>query len=357
MRFFVLFILAMAVTIAGAYYQYNVILTTPLNPSIEKTISIEVLPKMTPNQVFQILENENVIKNRKLISLVAKVERLGSLIKAGEYDISSQMTTAQLFAILQTGKVKGRMITIPEGYNIFEIASIFERENLMSKKEFLAYVTNPSIVEALLSEQRSSLEGYLFPDSYQVTKATKGSDLISKMVKTFLERYQEFEAQQKALGWSRHQVITLASIIEKETGAPWERPLIARVFHNRLKKRMKLQTDPTVLYAKALDTGEYEIKISRSDLSRPHPYNTYYIAALPPGPIANPGIESIRSVFNPDPQSRALYFVSRNDGTHVFSETFEQHNDAVTAYQKNPKARDGRSWRELSDKLKKPANF
>lgn len=355
MKLIVLLILASAVTVAGVYYQYNKILNTPLNPSIEKTVSIEVLPGMVPNQVFQILENENVIQNRKLIAWVAKVQKLASLIKAGEYDISSRMTASELFALLQTGKVKGRMITIPEGYNIFEIANIFQNEKLMNKQEFLAYVTNPSIVKSLLGEQLTSLEGYLFPESYQITKATKGSELVSKMVKTFLDRYQEFESQQKAMGWSRHQVITLASIIEKETGAPWERPLIASVFHNRLKKRMKLQTDPTVLYAKALDTGEFEIKISRSDLSRPHPYNTYYIPALPPGPIANPGTDAIRSALNPDLNSRALYFVSRNDGTHIFSETYEQHNQAVTEFQKNPAAREGRSWRELSDQLKKPA--
>lgn len=345
--------------VAGTYlgYQrYQSLLSSPLNPEITKTFVLVVQPKMTVTQIFNQLESEALLPERRWTLFAAKVQKLGAKVKAGEYEVRSNMSLVSLFTLLQSGKTIGRTLTIPEGYNIFELAKLFENEKLMSQQEFISYVTNPQNIQDLLNEPLSSLEGYLFPESYQVTKQTTGTDLIHRMVKTSLKRYQEFEPMQKSLGWSRTQVLTLASIIEKETGAPWERPLISSVFHNRLKKRMKLQTDPTVLYAKALDMGNFEIRIGRQDLRRPHPYNTYHIYGLPPGPIANPGTEAIRAVFQPDVQSRFLYFVSRNDGTHIFSETYQQHNKAVTEYQKNPKAREGRSWRELSDKIKKPTN-
>jgi len=339
-----------------AYFQYQNIVRSPLQPGTKKSIELQVTPGMTLNQILEKLESEGIITNRHWISLAARFQRLGAKLKAGDYEVSTEISVASFFQILQSGKIKGRIVTIPEGYNIFEISKLFEKEDLMSSEDFLAYVRSPETVVSLTGESLASLEGYLFPESYEITKATKGTDLIKRMVKTFLERYKEFEPLQGQLGWSRHQVITLASIVEKETGAAWERPLIASVFHNRLKKRMRLQTDPTVIYAKALSTGNLEIKISRADLVMPHPYNTYHIYSLPPGPIANPGVEAIRSVFFPNKESQYLYFVSRNDGTHIFSETYEQHNKSVTEYQRNPRAREGKSWRQLSDKLKRPAN-
>lgn len=353
-------LLSVALLIAAAlgmfgYVKFNQVLRNPIGKEATQAIILEVTPNMKVNQVLDLLESKLIISNKQELLLVSKILRLGSKLKVGEYEINPQMTGAELFLILQSGKSIGRVVTIPEGYNIFEIAKIFEAEGLMSRAEFITYVTNPQIVSSLIGEIKPSLEGYLFPESYQVTKKTTGKELIKNMVQLFKSRYQPFEQEQSKLGWSRHQVLTLASIVEKETGAPWERPLIAAVFHNRIQKKMKLQTDPTVLYAKALDTGNLEIRIGRKDLDRAHPYNTYHIGGLPPGPIANPGLEAIKSVFNPEPGVRYLYFVSKNDGTHVFSETYEQHNKAVQDYQKNAKAREGRSWRELNSKLKKPA--
>jgi UPF0755 protein len=357
MRKLLLFLAALVIfTIAGGYYFYVTILNSPLNGTLSKTMEIEVTTGMTVSQVIEKLEKEGLIQNPYAIILAARIQKLGAKLKVGDYEVSSTMTVANLFDLLQTGKMKGRMITIPEGYNIFEIAKIFEKEALMSSQDFLTHVRNPDIIQSLTGQSLPSLEGYLFPESYQVTAATKGVDLIRRMVKTFFKRYQEFAPLEAKLGWTQNQVITLASIVEKETGAPWERPLIASVFHNRIKKRMKLQTDPTVLYAKSLSTGSLEMNITRADLSLPHPYNTYYIPALPPGPIANPGTEAIRAVFLPEKNSEFLYFVSRNDGTHIFSKTYEEHIRNVTEFQKNPKSRNGKSWRQLSEKLKKPTN-
>ena len=169
------------------------------------------------------------------------------------------------------------------------------------------------------------------------------------MVKRFLFVYHEAVPQNEVPGWTRHQIVTLASIIEKETGAPEERPLISSVFHNRLKKGMRLQTDPTVLYGKAERVGSFAINITTEDLRTPNRYNTYTIYGLPPGPIANPGREALSAVLAPA-ESTYLYFVSQNNGTHIFSSDYEAHNKAVKHFQLDPKAREGKSWRDLSKK-------
>jgi UPF0755 protein len=171
--------------------------------------------------------------------------------------------------------------------------------------------------------------------------------MIRQMTRHFLSFWgKEQELRAKELGMTRHQVITLASIIEKETGAPEERPLISSVFHNRLKKRMKLQSDPTTIYGM---WERYRGKIHKSDLYVKNEYNTYFVTALPAGPIGNPGKEAIRAALYPS-ESPFFYFVSHNDGTHEFSRTFQEHNRAVQKFQVDPKAREGKSWR---DRLKK----
>ena len=164
------------------------------------------------------------------------------------------------------------------------------------------------------------------------------------MVGHFLERFKRVGSMS---GWTRHEIVTLASIIEKETGAPFERLQISSVFHNRLKKKMRLQTDPTVIYARLLRTGNYHLSISRADLKTDHPYNTYTRKGLPPGPISNPGTAALKAVVNPA-DTDFLYFVSRNDGTHVFSKNYKDHSSAVTSFQMDPKAREGKSWRDLN---------
>lgn len=176
------------------------------------------------------------------------------------------------------------------------------------------------------------------------------------MVRRFFIIFQDTQKQAVVSNLNPQQVVVLASIIEKETGAPQERSLISAIFHNRLALKMKLQTDPTIIYGKALQTGEVEINITRKDLTEPTPYNTYVIPALPPGPIANPGQDALIAAVKPAPV-KYLYFVSKNDGTHVFSETYAQHAKAVNDYQVNAKAREGKSWRDLKtapiDSIKK----
>lgn len=315
-----------------------------------KSYLLEVKSGDTMNAVLDQLAQNGLLDNPQWVKWISRFYKMGAKIKTGEYVVHSQLSVEDLFNLLSSGKSKGRYLTIPEGYNIFEIAQIFEREKLMSAKDFLAYATHASTVNKLLPHYAASLEGYLFPETYQITKQTKGPQLIDKMVHTFFARFEPLKDLTQQKGWSLHQLTTLASIIEKETGATWERPIISKVFHNRLEKKMRLQTDPTILYAKALLTGQYVIKITRADLKMEHPYNTYFINGLPPGPIANPGFEALQAALQPDPNSRSLFFVSRNDGTHIFSEQLKDHNAAVQTFQKDPKAREGKSWRDLQNK-------
>ena len=175
---------------------------------------------------------------------------------------------------------------------------------------------------------------------------TQPTTLIVKMVEHFLTVYKEVQKKGSFSHWEQNEIVTLASIIEKETGAPWERPLISSVFHNRLNKNMRLQTDPTVIYGILHEKGVFLKNLKKIHLKQYTPYNTYTFKGLPPGPIANPGKDALLATLQPA-KSNYLYFVSRNNGTHVFSKTYREHSKAVRQYQLNPKARRGKSWRDL----------
>ncbi len=200
----------------------------------------------------------------------------------------------------------------------------------------------------------TSLEGYLFPETYNVTRFTTLRELVQNMVQNFKTNYAELEAEAKAKGraipLSRHELVTLASVVEKETGAPEERPLIASIFYNRLNKKMRLQSDPTIVFGLWVETGAYKQNITRDDINHPTRYNTYTVPRLPWGPISNPGRAALSATINPATTDN-LYFVSRTDGTHVFTKTYEDHLRAVKTFQLDPAAREGHSWRELNKRV------
>lgn len=299
------------------------------------------------------LESAGVIKNAALFSLYARVQGFASKMKVGEYALHTQMTPAEVLAVLVSGKSIGYSFTISEGLNIFEIAQILEKTGKITAEEFLKQTQNPALAKELLGEELASLEGYLFPETYQYTKFTTFKEILAAMVARFKQNYEQVESAAERLGWSRHQTVTFASIIEKETGAPEERPLISSVFHNRLLKGMMLQTDPTVLYAKMRRSQRYELSITKADLQWPDDYNTYTKKGLPPGPISNPGLAALRAATAPTP-SDYLFFVSKNDGTHVFTREYKDHQQAVQKTQLNPKAREGKSWRDLKKRAGTP---
>lgn len=311
----------------------------------------EVIYEAAPGKSFMAiardLEMAGVVQNAQYFNWYAAWTGRRAELKAGEYGFSTGMRPHEVLEILTSGRSLARPFTVSEGLNIFEIAAAFERQGFGQAKEFLQLARDPEVARSLVGPEARTLEGYLFPETYQITKFTTARELIAAMVRRFLTVYREIEALNPPM--TRHELVTFASLIEKETGAPEERPIISSVFHNRLKKRMRLQTDPTIIYGIAMETGEIPKNIRRVDIQRPTAYNTYTIPGMPPGPIANPGRDSLLAVLKPA-NTDYLFFVSRNDGTHIFSRTYEEHNKAVRAYQLDPRAREGRSWRDLQNR-------
>ncbi len=292
----------------------------------EKTITI--LPGQSLKTISDYLETEGIISSGFYFAVYAKFQKSGKNIQAGEYLLSASKTPEEILDMFIKGKVKLYRITIPEGFNINEIATLIEKEPFCDKKKFLDLCHAPLLIKKF-GIQAESLEGYLFPDTYFFSKQNTCEDLISSMVGRFKSVFtQDRQQRAKELGFSVHEILTLASIIEKETGNASERPLISSVFHNRLNKNMRLESDPTVIYG----IDDFDGNIKKKHLQAATPYNTYQISGLPPGPIANPGVLSIQAALYPE-KTRYLYFVSKKDTTHHFSDTFEEHTKAVSRYQ------------------------
>lgn len=337
------------VVVAGAIGFLGMSFVNKAPSTDATTVIYELKPGQGFNTVANELESEGVIKNAFAFSMYARFTNQRPKIKRGEYALARNMKPSEVLAVITSGKSISKPFTVAEGLNIYEIADLYEKQGFGKKDEFLRIVRDPAFVKRLIGEDASSLEGYLFPETYMITKFDRTEDLIASMVRRFMAVYETVGAAQALPTWTRNQVVTLASIIEKETGAKEDRPLISSVFHNRLVKKMKMQTDPTILYGMADQTGVMPNNIRKDDILRPTRYNTYVIPGLPPGPISNPGRESLMAAIRPA-TSNYLFFVSRNDGTTVFSESLDFHNRAVQKFQVNPKARAGKSWRDLNKK-------
>ncbi len=274
------------------------------------------------------LHKNGVIKNLYKFNFFARIKGYDKKVKAGEYLLSASMTPYKILQILTDGKVCLHKITIPEGYNIRQVASVIAMAGLCAETKFTDYATDSSFVHNK-GIDAETFEGYLFPDTYFFSKNVSPEKIISAMVKRFRSVFTPFfQEQTKKLGLSIHQTVTLASIIEKETGDPEERSIISSVFHNRLKKKMRLESDPTVIYG----IKDFDGNIKKRHLETSTPYNTYKIKGLPPGPIANPGIKAIEAALFPA-DTDFLYFVSKKDNTHEFSSNIKKHNKAVRKYQ------------------------
>jgi len=281
-------------------------------------------------QVATLLEKEGVISNRLVFKLVAMIRGEQRKIQAGDYELKTGSDAGEVLDQLISGKTLMFSFTVPEGYTVFQTADLFHKSGTMSGEDFLRLVRDPAFLKEL-GVTSDSLEGYLFPDTYflRASERKDGKSLIRRMVGRFREVYDKHvRARAEEFGWSVNQVVTLASLIEKEARAS-EHPLVSAVFHNRLRKRMRLQCDPTVIYGiKPMGS-----KITKADLKRKHAYNTYQISGLPPGPIASPGKASLIAAIRPANEDY-LYFVARNDGTHLFSKSLKDHNRGVNRYQR-----------------------
>jgi len=346
---FSLFFLSILIVV---FYFYNHLLGQGISEDTTEVL-FDVNTGQSMNSVAEQLQRKNLIKNAKVFSLYARAKGMAHKLKRGEYSLNQTMNALQILSVITSGKSVSRNLTIAEGLNVFDIAEILEKNNYGTRQEALRLFFDRDFIKSLLNEDLESLEGYLFPETYKVTKFDTQKEIIIQMVKRFLFVYSElqpeidkFQVNYPHRKWSRNQLITFASIVEKETGASHERALVSSVFHNRLDKNMKLQTDPTVIYGASLIKGEVIKNITKNDLLTPTRHNTYTNYGLPPTPISNPGREAIIAAMNPV-KTNYLFFVSHNDGTHKFSENLEDHNSAVKTFQLNPKAREGKSWRDL----------
>lgn len=321
-----------------------------------EAVVFDIRPGESFKSTARRLEREGLVSSARGLEIYARLAGHSANLRVGEYSIRRDVTPRELVEILTSGISIQYSITFQEGLNQFEIAELVERQKIATKKEFLQLTKDKAFIQDLLGEDVSSLEGYLFPETYHFTKFTTAKSLIRMMVERFKTNYQFLlgESGWNKKGMNRHELVTLASIIEKETGAPEERPVISSVFHNRLNMNMRLQTDPTVIYGIWEQSGYWNRNISKGDLLRPTRYNTYTFAGLPYGPISNPGFDALKAAGDPA-NTEFLFFVSRNDGTHIFSKTYAQHRTAVAQYQKDRRARQGKSWRDLNRRKKTPA--
>lgn len=353
----VLSILLIVVIALGGVVVWQALRFINTAPSKDDTLVVFTVNNgETLRDIAARLQNEKLITDERKFRAFVRIKSLGSKVRAGEYALKRNMSPGEILKILASGRSIEYVVTVSEGLNRFEIAAIVDRLGIGSRAEFLRLTQDREFIQKNLGEDQATLEGYLFPETYYVTRASGVRGLVRQMIAKFQESFAAVPVAAGsaiAVPLKKSELVTLASIVEKETGAPAERPLISSVFHNRMRKGMKLQTDPTVIYGIWARSGVWNRNISRQDLVTQTPYNTYVIPGLPPGPIANPGLPALMAAARPA-KSEFLFFVSRNDGTHVFSKDYGQHRAAVGNYQLNKRAREGKSWRDLQKNAPKP---
>jgi UPF0755 protein len=289
-----------------------------------------IAPGTGTGRILQILQRDGVIADARLarVYLIYKGE---PKIQAGEYEFRGDLTLAQALGKMVRGQTVGRTLTLIEGLTLEEIADQLARQGFGRRESFLDLMRSPRLI-ADLDPDAPDLEGYLFPETYSFAVGASEREIVETLVKTFRKRFERDVRPRIAPGRTVRQVVTLASIVEKEAKVPEERPLIAAVYRNRLDRRIGLAADPTVIYA-LKRVGRWNGNIRREDLQMDSPYNTYRYAGLPPGPICSPGLASLAAAAAPA-DVPYLYFVSRNDGTHVFAQTLAEHNRNVEIWQR-----------------------
>jgi len=340
----IIFISVAVIITIVVYIMIN--LFAPL-PAGNKNLEIEIPEGTTFREVAEILSEENILKNKNLFILIGRITGLHTKIRAGYYSIYSSMNLLDLLKILKKGQIIEYEITIVEGDSLREITKKLSDKGIANEKELRQIASDPDFLFTYNIEA-PSIEGYIFPDTYKIPKGMQPEDAIGMMINRMREKFSgELTARASELGLSENEVLTLASIIEKEAATDIERPLISGVYHNRLRKKIPLQADPTAIYG-IKSFGE---KITANDLRRNTPYNTYIINGLPPGPIASPGMKSIIAALYPA-DVPYFYFVSNNDGTHNFSVTAEEHMAAVKAYRGKKQAENAEKNKETKNTLK-----
>ncbi len=324
------FLLILIALLAGiAFYRYA---TSPVNHlSAARIVDI---PKGSGFfRITEILNDAGLVENRPFFWLLALGKQVTRHIRAGEYEFVGSMSPGEILDKLVRGEIKDYQVTLPEDLTVNDVAKRLLADKLINEKEFMALATDKLFL-ASLDIEGDSIEGYLYPNTYLFDRSMTTREVIRILVRQFWKKITpEMRKRAEEIGLSLNEWVTLASIIGKESGNKEEKPLISAVFHNRLKLGMKLQSDPTAVYHFAQE-GNPVKAVRKKDLQSDTPHNTYRIAGLPPGPIANPGIDSLRAALYPAPVGY-LYFVATNDGAHQFSSSLEAHNRAVLKYQMN----------------------
>lgn len=281
--------------------------------------------------IAQSLADQGVIRSRLAFVALTVLRGTARSLKAGEYEIPRDASVVTILRLIEAGKVKPHFIVLPEGFTVRDLARQIEAEGLAPAADVLRIASSPLFAQSLGIEA-DGVEGYLFPDTYQVTKGLRAEEILGRMVVRLREKVatRDVLARAQERGLSLHELLTLASIVEKEAVLPAEQPLIAGVFWNRLRRGMLLQADPTVSYA----VGKDGRAPTRADLQVDHPFNTYRNRGLPPGPIGNPGRGAVEAVLSPA-HVPYLYFVAIDARQHYFSVTLEEHRQAVVRYRQH----------------------
>ncbi|HVZ17316.1 MAG TPA: endolytic transglycosylase MltG [Terriglobales bacterium] len=319
---FLLKLVFVALIVVSAWLAWAILV--PTQPA--ETTFVMLKPGWSTRRIASELQSRGVIRSWRAFLLYHYVLKPRTL-KAGEYKFEGPENNLLVHTRLVRGDIYVHTVVVPEGFNVFDIASAVEAAGLGRKEDFLAQTEKQVSLIRDLDPEAKTLEGYLFPDTYGFTRTQSMQDIVAAMVHRFKQ-----EANSIGLNSDVHRTVTLASIVEKETAAPEERPLVAGVYLNRLQKRMALDADPSVIYASLL-AGHYQGIIYQSDLHLDSAYNTYKNAGLPPGPIANPGKASLLAAMNPT-RSDYLYFVSDNNGHHRFARTLDEHSRNVALYRR-----------------------
>lgn len=329
-RLVLLLLLVLVVAGAGGWWIYSKV-NEPFRGYTTAEQFVDIQPGTGPVGIGQRLIDAGVVRDPWTFRAALLISGRARELKAGEYRFDKPMDALEVIDKIRRGDVYQRLLTFREGLTMLEMAAVFEQKGFGTAADFLKAASDPAAIRDLDPAARD-LEGYLFPETYALPRGTAAREVVARMVTAFKNAFdQDLRQAAAADGLSVRQVITLAALVEKETGAADERPLVAAVYRNRMKLHMAMQADPTVIYA-LQKAGKYNGNLTREDLQFDSPYNTYRYAGLPPGPIASPGRASLQAAVHPAPVDY-VYFVSRNDGTHTFATTLDEHNKNVFTWQ------------------------
>jgi UPF0755 protein len=327
----VLLLIVAAIVIGGAGWWGYAQIIEPYRGYGDAEVFVDIPSGSSPSRIGSRLVDAGVIRDARTFQVALWISGRSRSLRAGEYRFDSPMHALDVIDKIARGDVYRRRLTFREGLTITEMAQVFEERGFGAAADFHKAAQNAALINDLDPEARD-LEGYLFPETYALPRGTTAAAVIEQMVDGFKNALTpEIRSDATAAGLSIRQLVTLASLVEKETGTAAERPLVAAVYSNRMKIGMGMQADPTVIYA-LQKAGRYDGNLRRDDLQFDSPYNTYRYAGLPPGPIAAPGKASLAAAAKPAAVDY-LYFVSKNDGSHVFATTLEEHNKNVYTWQ------------------------